>query len=110
LDVSNGFGQEAILKLETLIESGGRWLTDTNGMQMMMRQRRYNTSDDLVLEPEAMNYYPATTAAALPSTNVSAMGLSLVFGASHGVASLTDGNPVTLPNPHVLWHTNSQCA
>ena len=44
LDVSNGYGQEAVLELRTPIASAGAWQTDANGLFMMERARRSNTT------------------------------------------------------------------
>lgn len=77
--------------METLIESDGAWMTDANGMQMVRRQRRMNSSSFIIDEPEAMNYYPASAIAALPSKSAEANGLTVVFNAAHGVSSLADG-------------------
>jgi hypothetical protein len=59
LDVSNGYGQEAVMELSAPISSGASWRTDANGLFMMPRVRRTNASGFfpgyVVAEPEAQN-------------------------------------------------------
>eukprot|EP00729_Bicosta_minor_P015233 gene15233-31385_t len=117
LDVSNGLGQEAILRLAYAgLQTRGTWKTDANGLFMMPRTRRANStaSKYVVYEPEAQNYYPATAFASLegeatirsliPSsdddstnttvanhTSAGSGGLAVAFNSAHGVTSPTDG-------------------
>ena len=92
LDVSNGIGQETILRFGTGLRSNATWETDANGLRMMRRQRRArNTSTYNVTEPVAQNYFPVTSSATLQD-DVAGRGLSLAFDAAHGVSSLADGD------------------
>jgi hypothetical protein len=98
LDVSNGFGQEAVMELtSSSIKSGAEWRTDSNGLFMMQRTRRTNYSGFfpgyVVAEPEAQNYMPATCMADLRSSSAAKDGpsLAVAFTSSHGVASLAPG-------------------
>lgn len=102
LDVSNGFGQEAVLILDTCSGAqnacpfGRSWLTDANGLQMIERAWRDNSTSPktamgtpyTVWEPEAQNYYPATSMAALQSSSAA---LTVAFDAAHGVTSRSAG-------------------
>ena len=95
LDVSNGFGQEAVIELKAPIDSGAQWQTDANGLFMMHRTRRTNSSGFfpgyVVAEPEAQNYFPATTMAELHSAAEDGPAFAVSFASSHGVTSLAPG-------------------
>jgi hypothetical protein len=99
LDISNGFGQEAVIELSSSsIDSGAEWRTDSNGLFMMQRTRRTNHSGFfpgyVVAEPEAQNYMPATCMAELRASSAVAKdgpSLAVAFTSSHGVTSLAPG-------------------
>ena len=113
LDISNGDGQEAVMLLEACDSSPSlsspcafdrTWWTDANGLQMMKRAWRDNSTVPttalgtpyVVWEPEAQNYYPATAAAALVAKDVviepRANALVVAFNAAHGVTSRRSGS------------------
>ena len=131
LDISNGFGQEAVIVFQApAVASGASWRTDANGLFMMQRTRRTNSSGFfpgyVVAEPEAQNYFPATTMAELRSSDdggADGPSIAVSFASSHGVTSqapgtlevmmhrrfvdhgcrVDQGTPVT-PLPHAMLH------
>ena len=109
-DVTHKVDQNVILRFDTSIKSGTRMLTDSNGLEWIARERDqrpwqvgswYNAQ-----EPVSSNYYPATLAAALPTTGLEkgqrGPALSLVVGAAQGAASMADGSLELMINRAVL--------
>lgn len=103
LDISNGLGQEAVLRVQSSIRSRGRWSTDANGLQMVERVRRDNTSraNYSVYEPAAQNYFPAAAMASLADESA---GVSLAFDAAHGVYSPDDGALEVMLHRRIIDH------
>eukprot|EP00039_Didymoeca_costata_P021082 m.343349 g.343349 ORF g.343349 m.343349 type:complete len:972 (+) comp22716_c0_seq1:109-3024(+) len=92
LETSNGVGQEMVMNLQTALNTNATWYTDSNGLQLMKRKLRVNaTSDYIVYEPEAQNYYPSTSIAAIRDIDEKGDGLSLVYTSSRGVTSQKAG-------------------
>ena len=100
LDISNGYGQEAVMEIRAAIGSDAQFQTDANGLFMMQRMRRTNTSGFFpgyaVMEPESQNYFPATAMASLKTAaavglDVDGPGVAVSFISAHGVTSLADG-------------------
>lgn len=109
-DVTHHVDQNVILRFDTDIESGTRMLTDSNGLEWIVRERDqrpwqagscYNAQ-----EPVSSNYYPSTLAAVLPTTGLEAgqrgPTLSLVVGAAQGAASMASGSLELMINRAVL--------
>jgi hypothetical protein len=113
LDVSNGVGQEMMLRVRApSIRTNGEWWTDSNGLQLMKRTRLQNTSTYKVYEPVAQNTYPATAIAAIVDAHTGAnsdpdygaaavasdkdagstRGVALLLDAARGVSSVSDGS------------------
>lgn len=109
-DVSHHLDQNVILRLDTNISSGTRMLTDSNGLEWIARerdQRPWQVGPWInAKEPVASNYYPATLAAILPSTDLGKAGrapaLSAVVGSAQGAASMADGSMELMVNRAVL--------
>jgi hypothetical protein len=114
LDISNGFGQEAVIELHApAVTSATEWRTDANGLFMMQRSRRTNTSGIfpgyVVTEPEAQNYFPATTMAELrsvggPDGGSGGPSLAVSFASSHGVTSLAAGTLEVMMHRRLVDH------
>jgi lysosomal alpha-mannosidase len=109
-DVSHHLDQNVILRFDTNISSGSRMLTDSNGLEWIARerdQRPWQVGPWInSKEPVASNYYPATLAAILPSTDLNSAGrgptLSVVVGSAQGAASMADGSIELMVNRAVL--------
>ena len=84
-------GTELVMHVATDIATNGSLYTDSNGRDMMHRQRNHRPTWSLNMshfEAAAGNYYPATTAAYVRDER---MQLTLLVDAPQGVASLSDG-------------------
>ena len=116
-----GKSVDAVLRLETNISSGGRWLTDSNGLDFLERmvdsrpwfpERWIDTT-----EPVASNFYPFTLAAILPTAAGGSVrphasgsrqdqengpGLAVLTAASQGAASGANGSIEVMLNRAVL--------
>lgn len=76
-------------RFSTSIASAGELLTDSNGREVLVRQRNWRPTWKLnQTEPVAGNYYPVNTLAAIRDTTAQ---LSVLVDAAHGVASILDG-------------------
>lgn len=66
IPIQDGVGKEVVTRISTDLENAGECYTDSNGRDMIRRQRdyrqswKYNATDHG--EPVAGNYYPVTTA------------------------------------------------
>ncbi len=91
IDVSNGKGQEIILRLTTDLASNGTWWTDNNGVQAQQRWRNFHPTYPVqIYEPVASNFYPATAFGLLQDVKDQRQ-LVVVSDRPHGVSSLNDG-------------------
>ena len=114
IDISNGIGQEVIVRYTTNLQTKGAMFADSNGREMLLRQRDFRgdffvlssfffcayffnilffqfsaTWDlDLVSQPVARNYFPVNAAATIKDASHQ---LTVLVDRSEGVASLTDG-------------------
>lgn len=97
LDISNGLGQEPVLRVSApAINSKSLFYTDSNGLEMTRRVRRMEDWDNKTLnEPVSQNYYPATAAVALRDASAGP-GLSLVIDGARGASSQADGELETM--------------
>ena len=93
LDITNNYGQEAVIRLSTSLATAGGFLTDANGLFIQRRHRRTNSTNStyIVYEEAAQNYFPATVAAALDEGEGRSGGLAVSFASAHGVTSPVDG-------------------
>jgi lysosomal alpha-mannosidase len=93
-------GQEVVSKFTTSIKSGGKMLTDSNGREMLARTKDYRPTWDLKqTEPVAGNYFPVNAAAAIRDSQAQ---LTVLVGASQGVATLKDGHLELMVHRRVL--------
>ncbi|XP_017155089.2 lysosomal alpha-mannosidase-like isoform X2 [Drosophila miranda] len=85
-----GFGREIITIFDTGISSDGVFYTDSNGREMIRRERdkREDFSPDLEKQPTSGNYYPVTSRIALQDN---AKRLVLLNDRSQGGSSMSDG-------------------
>jgi len=84
-------GREAIFRLSTALLSRGVFFTDSNGREMQQRRRSarpWRWPADFYFEPQAANYHPVTSAAALGDGELSA---AVATDRAQGSASLEDG-------------------
>lgn len=63
--VSDGISKDIILRVNTTIESGKYWYTDSQGMEMMRRTRGNGTFNQTVGPTPGKNYYPTTAMTAI---------------------------------------------
>lgn len=83
-------GKEVVSRFSTSIASAGELLTDSNGREMLRRQRNFRPTWKLnQTEAVAGNYFPCNAAAAIRDAKAQ---LTVLVDASQGVASLTDGD------------------
>lgn len=62
IPVDDGVGKEIVSRISTDIKTAGTCYTDSNGREMIYRQRDYRASWNFTqTEPVAGNYYPVTT-------------------------------------------------
>ncbi|XP_002133317.3 lysosomal alpha-mannosidase-like [Drosophila pseudoobscura] len=85
-----GFGREIITIFDSGISSDGVFYTDSNGREMIRRERdkREDFSPDLEKQPASGNYYPVTSRIALQDN---AKRLVLLNDRSQGGSSMNDG-------------------
>jgi len=66
LPIKDGWGKELVSRMTTDIKNDGQCYTDSNGREMLQRQRNFRPSWKLnQTEPVAGNYYPVGTAIAI---------------------------------------------
>jgi hypothetical protein len=93
-------GREVVSKFTTSIKSGGKMLIDSNGREMLARTKDYRPTWDLKqTEPVAGNYFPVNAAAAIRDSKAQ---LTVLVGASQGVATLQDGHLELMVHRRVL--------
>jgi hypothetical protein len=101
---------DAFLSLRTGLRSGGLFYTDSNGLELLPRQRwsrpfapGVNYSGYAGDEPVAINTYPVTSAAVLPGGvgGEGALALLPALG-SHAATSLVDGSLELMVNRDVI--------
>ena len=82
-------GKEVVTRFSTSIQSAGELLTDSNGREMLHRQRNFRPTWNLSqTEPVAGNYFPINAAAAIRDSEAQ---LTVLVDSSVGGASLADG-------------------
>ncbi|PRP87825.1 hypothetical protein PROFUN_04299 [Planoprotostelium fungivorum] len=74
-------GRDLIVRLNTSLHTNGNIYTDDNGLEVL--KRSYTCGHP---EPESVNYYPTAQRRVVDGEN-----LNVLSDASHGVASLSDG-------------------
>ncbi|XP_075400979.1 lysosomal alpha-mannosidase-like [Tenrec ecaudatus] len=86
----NHFGKEIISRFDTVLKTGGRFYTDSNGREIVERRRDYRPTWNLnQTEPVAGNYYPVNSRIYITDGN---MQLTVLTDRSQGGSSLKDGS------------------
>lgn len=90
---SDAIGKEIVSRVTTQIASGGRFYTDSNGRQTLLRRRDFRPTWTLdVSEPVAGNYYPINSHIYVTDDEANAETVvALVNDRSQGGTSLRDG-------------------
>lgn len=90
IPIDDSIGKEIISRFSTNIGSAGTFYTDSNGREMIKRQRNHRDTWDVSLaEKISGNYYPVTTKIALEDKNAR---LAILTDRSQGGSSLADGD------------------
>ncbi|KAM9241653.1 lysosomal alpha-mannosidase-like [Dugong dugon] len=85
-----GFGKEVISRFDTMLETHGRFYTDSNGREILERRRDYRPTWNLnQTEPVAGNYYPVNSRIYITDGNIQ---LTVLTDRSQGGSSLSDGS------------------
>ncbi|XP_075400920.1 lysosomal alpha-mannosidase-like [Tenrec ecaudatus] len=83
-------GKEIISRFATVLKTGGRFYTDSNGREILERRRDYRPTWNLnQTEPVAGNYYPVNSRIYITDGN---MQLTVLTDRSQGGSSLRDGS------------------
>ncbi|KAM8717605.1 hypothetical protein ACLKA7_004323 [Drosophila subpalustris] len=89
IPIDDKVGKEVITRFTSDIESDGIFYTDSNGREMLKRQRNHRETWNLKLhESVAGNYYPVTTKIALEDSTAR---MAILTDRAQGGSSLQDG-------------------
>lgn len=90
IPISDKIGREVVTRFDTNIKSNQVFFTDSNGREMLRRQRNHRDTWKLELnEPESGNYYPITSKIAIEDDNTR---LAILNDRAQGGGSLNDGS------------------
>lgn len=90
IPIEDGVGREIITRFDTDIKSKGVFFTDSNGREMLKRQRDRRSTWDLKLsEKVSGNYYPVTSQIAIEDEQKK---MAILTDRAQGGSSLTDGS------------------
>lgn len=90
IPLGDGWGKEIITRFDTPLKTEGKFYTDSNGREILMRRRDYRDTWKLnQTEPVAGNYYPVNTRVFIKDEN---MQLTILTDRSQGASSLIDGS------------------
>ncbi|XP_062548691.1 lysosomal alpha-mannosidase-like isoform X3 [Armigeres subalbatus] len=90
IPIQDRVGKEIVSRFYTAAQSNGVFWTDSNGREMIKRQRNHRETWELHLEePVAGNYYPVTAKIALEDEKVR---LAVLNDRAQGGSSLEDGS------------------
>lgn len=90
IPVEDDVGREIVTRFDTDIASNGIFYTDSNGREMLRRQRDHRDTWNLtLLEKVAGNYYPVTAKIAIEDDT---RRFALLTDRANGGSSLTDGS------------------
>jgi lysosomal alpha-mannosidase len=90
--LADGVGKEVVVRYSTGLASGGRWLTDSNGRELLERTRDHRPHYALNLtEPQAANMHPIQTAIAVRKAGGGGAQLTVTPDRSQAGTSLVDG-------------------
>nr|XP_033326410.1 lysosomal alpha-mannosidase isoform X1 [Megalopta genalis] len=91
IPVEDKVGKEIVTKYSSNLSSKGEFFTDSNGREMLKRQRNIRPTWNLMLEePVSGNYYPVTTKIALEDED-RYQRLSVITDRAQGGTSMKDG-------------------
>lgn len=101
IPINDSIGKEIISRFSTNIKSSGTFSTDSNGREMIKRQRNHRDTWDVNLtEKIAGNYYPVTTKIALEDQNAR---LAILTDRAQGGSSLADGDLELMVHRRLLY-------
>lgn len=105
IPVGDGIGKEIVSRVTTQIPSGGRFYTDSNGRQTLLRRRNFRPTWTLnVSEPVAGNYYPINSHIYVTDDEGNAdTVVALVNDRSQGGTSLQDGQIELMVHRRLLY-------
>ncbi|XP_046463564.1 lysosomal alpha-mannosidase-like [Daphnia pulex] len=105
IPVGDGIGKEIVSRVTTQIPSGGRFYTDSNGRQTLLRRRDFRPTWTLdVTEPVSGNYYPINSHIYVTDSEQNAGAvLALVNDRSQGGTSLKDGQIELMVHRRLLY-------
>ena len=104
ISIADGWGKELVLRLQTSLQNGQTFYTDSNGREMQQRvinQRKYYPFTQT--EPVAGNYYPVNT---LVFMSDAAAQLNVFTDASIGGGSAAEGELYLTVHRRLLWDDN----
>lgn len=95
IPLGDGIGKEVIVRYSTPLKTAGRWLTDSNGREMLQRIRNWRPDYQAATgrftgEPQAANMHPIQTAIMLRQAHGGAQ-LTVTPDRSQAGTSLVDG-------------------
>lgn len=89
IPIADDMGKEIVSRFHTDINSGGIFYTDSNGREMLKRERNQRVTWKVNLREQiAGNYYPVTAKIAVEDDN---MRLAILTDRAQGGTSLMDG-------------------
>ncbi|CRK93801.1 CLUMA_CG007329, isoform A [Clunio marinus] len=89
IPVNDNIGKEIVSRFFTVMKSGGAFYTDSNGREMLKRQRNHRDTWKLSLKEQiAGNYYPVTTKIAIEDKT---HRLAILTDRAQGGSSIFDG-------------------
>lgn len=89
IPIADGVGKEIVTRFQTDLRTAGTFFTDSNGREMLRRQRNVrDTWNVTIVEPAAGNYYPVTARIAIEDES---RRLAVLNDRSQGGSSLVDG-------------------
>lgn len=98
IPVEDNVGREIIMRFDTDIASKGIFYTDSNGREMLRRQRDHRDTWNVTLfEKAAGNYYPVTAKIAIEDDT---RRFALLNDRAQGGSSLTDGSLELMVRSH----------
>ena len=103
IPLADGVGKEVVVRYSTGLASGGKWLTDSNGRELLERTRDERPDYSLNLtEPQAANMHPIQTAIAVRQHGGGGAKLTVTPDRSQAGTSLVDGQLELLVHRRLL--------
>ena len=107
IPLGDGVGKEVIARYSTPLKSEGRWLTDSNGRELLERIRNYRPDYKAATarysgEPQASNMHPIQTAIAVRQAQAGGAQLTVTPDRSQAGTSLVDGQLELLVHRRLL--------